>query len=141
MTCHDDFSEEAIRRTKLVVQCPLCSHLFVGNMCYEHHRLDCRPHGQPSERPHSGRFRPLLSQDKNPSSLCKWLDCNKCKLQKRIAGSKPRTFLYLRFRAICWARMTFLLIAKRIVMRIIRSTCKYPPLDSVTLRLVVDFAT
>jgi hypothetical protein len=139
MTSHEDFSEETMRRTKLVIQCHLCSHLFAGNICFEHHRLERKPQGLVTKRTNSNRFRPLLSQDKNPSFLCKWLDCNKCKLQKRFARSKPGTFLSLRFRAICWARMTFLLIARHITMRTIKSTCKYPPLDCVALRLIVDF--
>ena len=141
MPTHDEISEEAMRRTKLVIQCFYCSSLFAGNICYEHHRSDCRPYGREEEHGNPTNFRPLLGHDKNPSFLCKWLDCNKCKLQKLIAGSKPGSFTSLRFRIICWARMTFLLIAKHRVLMTIRSTCKYPFLDNVALKLVVDFIT
>ena len=117
----------------LVYLCHHCSHLLAGDICYEHHGIDCNEHKRTSDH------RPFPQHNMNPALLCKWVDCNKCKLQNVIARAKTGSFTSRRFRVICWARMVFLLTARLRVKLSWKLTCRMPQLDYSTFGNVIDF--
>ena len=131
--------DDPIRNPKVALQCFNCSGLLFGKICLKHHAKDCRANPRTYEHWSPQNFRPIARHDKNPSLLCKWLDCTKCRLQYVLAKSSSRSFLSLRLRILCWARMVFLLTTKHQALMTWVRTCKRPPLIKESLCIVVDF--
>ena len=111
---NDDISN----RTKLALVCFQCSGILFGTVCFKHHFAECKRHHPASS------FQPISFVNQNPNFLCKWLDCPRCRIQTTVAKSPAGSFLSLRLKVICWARMTLLMVFKHLAMANVRQTCK-----------------
>ena len=139
MAASSSDEEDPIRNPKVALQCFNCSGLLFGKICMRHHLKVCRLVPRTYEHWSPQNFRPIARHDKNPSFLCKWLDCPKCRLQQVLARSPERSFLSLRLKLLYWTRLVFLLITKHKVKMVWAQTCKHPPLIREALGLVVNF--
>ena len=126
---------------KVVIQCHRCTGLLVGIICFERRESTCEKATREGNQWTPQNYSALPKHDQNDSHLCKWLDCCKCKLQQALAKSKPKSYLGLRMRLVCWRRITYLLIAKYKVKLMLKLTCKFPRLDSASVSAIVDFVT
>ena len=136
---NEEDEDDPIKNPRVALQCFNCSGLLFGKICMKDHFKVCREKPRTYEHWSPQNFRPIARHDKNPSLLCKWLACPNCSLQHMLARSPERSFLSLRLKLLCWARLVFLLTAKHKVKAVWAQTCKRPPLFKEALGLVVDF--
>jgi hypothetical protein len=121
--CRDDVDkaiedEDILNRTKLALVCFQCGGILFGTICFKHHFAECK-------RLHpASSFQPISFVNQNPNFLCKWLDCRRCRIQTTVAKSPAGSFLSLRLKVICWARMTLLMVFKQCAMANARQACK-----------------
>ena len=125
----------------VVIQCQNCTGLLIGNSCFEHHESNCEKSTREGNQWTPANYAAINKHDQNDSFLCKWLDCNKCKLQQDLAKSKTTSYLGRQIRLIYWCRMTYLLISKHMVKHRLFLVSKSLMLDAGAISAIVDFVT
>jgi len=127
-------------RDKLILQCHLCSGLMIGFKCHAHHYEHCHLAHNLRKCWEPENYRPILQNDGRINFLAKWIDC-KCERQRKLSACSSVSEMFLAYRSLKWARLTFLLACRRHWEMTLKLTSKQALVEAEILDKVLKFLT